>query len=108
MTLLKSYVVCDLEFEIINRINGNLLFFQVNPNELIKKIILNVIVVDAFKTVIVTSPYERWFKQFGDSVLLMYVSIKTTTYQTLYIIFNVYDSVFEQYMSHVVGFILKD
>ena len=38
----------------------------------------------------------------------MYASSKVATYQTSYITFNVYDSVFEQYMSHVVGFILKD
>ena len=69
---------------------------------------MNVIVVDAFKTVIVTSPYERWFTQFGDNTLLMYASSKVTTYQTTYITFNVYDSVFEQYMSHIVGLRLKD
>ena len=66
------------------------------------------VIVDAFKTVIDTSPYERWFTQFGDSALLMYASSKVTTYQTSYITFNVYDSVFEQCMSYVVGFILKD
>jgi len=66
------------------------------------------VTVDVLKTTIVTSPYERWFTQFGDSSLLMYASSKATTYQTSYITFNVYDSVFEQGMSHIVGFILKD
>ena len=68
----KSYVICDLELEIRNRINCNLVFFKVNPNELIKKIILSATVDVIFKTAIVTSPYERLFTQFGDSALLMY------------------------------------
>ena len=80
ITLWLSWVICDLEFEIRNRINCNFIFFKVGSNELIKKIILNVTVDSSFKTVIVTSLYERIFTLFGDNTLLMYGLIKASTY----------------------------
>ena len=118
MSIFPSCVIGDLELEIRNRIQGNLVWCQVEPEALMKENMINSTATDASWDISFshakTVKYTKEFTQVGDSakVAVMYkiTNSGVDSYATKSIVLTVEctNSIMNNAMSHINGFRLKD
>ena len=79
MSILPNCAICDIELEIRNRIQGNLVYCQVDPNVLIEEKLAssisnnqsdNIELIDIAKTEASGTSYIKEFTQVGDATYI--------------------------------------
>ena len=115
-SIIPTFITGDLELEIRNRIQGNLVWCQVNPDVLMEEnMILNAAAgtltsISTVAGLLKQAQYTHEFTQVGDAaeVSLVYSSSSTATMKVMFLTVECVNSVMNNAMSHVNGFRLKD
>ena len=115
-SIIPTFITGDLELEIRNRIQGNLVWCQVNPDVLMEEfMILNaqpnsLSGISSVAGLLKQAQYTHEFTQVGDAaeVSLVYSSSSTATMKVMFLTVECTNSVMNNAMSHVNGFRLKD
>ena len=115
-SVLPTFITGDLELEIRNRIQGNLVWCQVNPEVLMEEnMILNAAAgtltsISTVAGLLKQAQYTHEFTQVGDAaeVSLVYSSSSTATMKVMFLTVECVNSVMNNAMSHINGFRLKD